>query len=154
MVDMIRALYHHMVWADTQMLGAVRAHAAAAEDEEMRRTLHHIVGVQRFFLSQLLHRGFDIESEKLVPGDHDAMEWIFRETHAEQLAYIDSVDAAALLPVMESGPFAEIRPTAGEMMMQVVMHSQHHRGQCASRLRVLGGSPPTLDFIIWLKDRP
>jgi uncharacterized damage-inducible protein DinB len=38
--------------------------------------------------------------------------------------------------------------------MQVVMHSQSHRGQCASRLRAAGGQPPTLDFIVWLKDRP
>lgn len=36
----------------------------------------------------------------------------------------------------------------------VVMHSQHHRGQCAARPRALGGEPPTVDFIIWLKNRP
>jgi uncharacterized damage-inducible protein DinB len=154
MLEMIRALYHHMAWADMQMLAAIGAHPAAAEDEEMRRTLHHIVGVQRFFLSQLQNRGFDLETEKLVPSTHEAMERLFRETHAQELTYIDSVDAAALLPVMESGPFANIRPTAGEMMIQAVMHSQHHRGQCASRLRVLGGKAPTVDFILWLKDRP
>jgi hypothetical protein len=38
--------------------------------------------------------------------------------------------------------------------MQVVMHSQSHRGQCASRSREPGGKPPMTDFIIWLRTRP
>jgi uncharacterized damage-inducible protein DinB len=154
MLDMIRALYHHMAWADTQMLAAVGVHAPAAEDEELRRTLHHIVGVQRFFLSRFLKRGFDVESETRIPSSMASLELLFRETHAEELAYIDTVDASALTPVVELAPLQGIRPTGGELMMQVVMHSQHHRGQVASRLRVLGGTPPTVDFILWLKDRP
>jgi uncharacterized damage-inducible protein DinB len=154
MLEMIRALYHHMAWADAQVLGAVAAYPAASEDEELRRMLHHIVVVQRFFLSQLQPRAFDYEKEKLAPATQDGMARLFRETHADELAYIDSVGADALLPVMETGHFATIRPTVGEMMMQVVMHSQHHRGQVASRLRELGGAPPTVDFILWVRDRP
>jgi uncharacterized damage-inducible protein DinB len=34
------------------------------------------------------------------------------------------------------------------------MHSHGHRAQCATRLRLLGGTPPAMDFILWLKDRP
>jgi len=39
--------------------------------------------------------------------------------------------------------------------MQAVMHSQWHRGQNATRLRELGGEPPTLDLIVWIaNNRP
>ena len=38
--------------------------------------------------------------------------------------------------------------------LQVCLHSQGHRSQCASRLRALGGQPPVTDFIVWLTDRP
>jgi uncharacterized damage-inducible protein DinB len=35
------------------------------------------------------------------------------------------------------------------------MHSHYHRGQNATRLRELGGTPPTTDYIVWLwKGRP
>ena len=35
------------------------------------------------------------------------------------------------------------------------MHSQHHRAQNATRLRELGGKPPTTDLIVWYwKGRP
>jgi uncharacterized damage-inducible protein DinB len=35
-------------------------------------------------------------------------------------------------------------------LTQAAMHSHYHRGQNATRLRDLGGVPPTTDFIIWL----
>jgi uncharacterized damage-inducible protein DinB len=40
--------------------------------------------------------------------------------------------------------------TLGESVLQVVLHTQHHRGQVAARLREAGGEPPTVDFIVWL----
>ena len=45
--------------------------------------------------------------------------------------------------------------TVAEALTQAVLHSQWHRGQNATRLRELGGEPPTLDLIIWYaNDRP
>ena len=38
-----------------------------------------------------------------------------------------------------------------DLLMQVAMHSQNHRGQCLTRLRELGGKPPTVDFIVYRK---
>ena len=40
--------------------------------------------------------------------------------------------------------------TLGESMLQVFLHTQHHRGQVCMRLRELGVVPPTVDFILWL----
>ena len=60
MLEMIRALYRHMAWADSQILSAMRPVPAAAADTELSRALHHIVGVQRFFLSGFLNRPFDV----------------------------------------------------------------------------------------------
>ena len=35
------------------------------------------------------------------------------------------------------------------------MHSQHHRGQCMTRLKDFGGEPKNVDWIIWLwKQKP
>jgi uncharacterized damage-inducible protein DinB len=45
--------------------------------------------------------------------------------------------------------------TIAEALTQAAMHSHYHRGQNATRLRELGGSPPTTDYIVWLwKGRP
>lgn len=37
-------------------------------------------------------------------------------------------------------------------LTQAAMHTHYHRGQNATRLRELGGIPPTTDFIVWLRD--
>jgi uncharacterized damage-inducible protein DinB len=45
--------------------------------------------------------------------------------------------------------------TVAEALVQVAMHSQHHRGQCMTRLKDFGGEPKNVDWIIWLwKQKP
>jgi uncharacterized damage-inducible protein DinB len=57
-----------------------------------------------------------------------------------------------LIPWLKDSPFTV---TLAQALVQVTMHSQYHRGQNATRLRELGGKPPTTDFVLWLlKGRP
>ena len=45
--------------------------------------------------------------------------------------------------------------TIAEALVQVAMHSQHHRGQLMTRLKDFGGEPRNVDWIIWLwKGKP
>ena len=45
--------------------------------------------------------------------------------------------------------------TVGEALVQVAMHTQHHRGQVMTRLKQSGGKPHNVDYLIWLwKGRP
>lgn len=154
MLDTIRDLFRHQAWADTAILAAVRKQDGAAEDAALRRTLHHIVLVQRVFLSVFLGRAFDLEAELRSPASFDALEALFREAHREELAFVDALDDAGLARTVPLPWIEGLRPSVEQALMQVVMHSQSHRGQCAAALRALGGEPPMTDFIIWLKDRP
>src|SRR5271157_5467961 len=54
MIEMIQSLFHHQEWADTTLLRAAQAHVEAENDSQLRSTLHHIVTVQRAFLSRFL----------------------------------------------------------------------------------------------------
>lgn len=136
------------------MLAAVRACPAALDDEKIRHTLHHIIMVQRAFLSIFLKEPFDIAAESKPPESFDALVARFRDTQPQELAFVRSLDEAALQRIIETAWIPGAKLTLPQTLMQVVMHSQAHRGQCASRLRAAGGQPPTLDFILWLKDRP
>lgn len=153
-LPLLAELFDHQAWADAALLEAVRACPAARDDEKMRHTLHHIVMVQRAFLSIFLKRPFDMAAESKQPESLDALVARFRETHPEELAFVKQVDEAALARPIETPRFPGAKLTHAQAMMQVVMHSQSHRGQCAVRLREAGGQPPTLDYILWLKDRP
>jgi uncharacterized damage-inducible protein DinB len=154
MLPLMGDLFEHQAWADASMLDAVRNHAPAGDDAKLRETLHHIVMVQRAFLSIFLKRPFDMAAELQPPESLDALVARFRDTHPEELAFVKSLDEPSLARVIETPWIPGAKLTLAQAMTQVVMHGQWHRGQCASRLRAAGGQPPTLDFIVWLKDRP
>jgi uncharacterized damage-inducible protein DinB len=147
-------LFEHQAWADAMMLAAVGACPAAGDDEKLRHTLHHIVMVQRLFLSIFLKQPFDMATEAKQPESMDALVARFRATHGEEIAFVKNLDEAALAGIIDMPWVPGAKLTLAQALLQVVMHSQSHRGQCASRLRAAGDQPPTLDFILWLKDRP
>ncbi len=147
MLSMIRSLFRHQAWADRAILDAARAHAGACQDEALRTTLHHMLVTQRFFLALFLGRAFDLEEELRAPASLDALAARFRETHCAEIAFVEEMDEGELSREREI-PHLRVRRTTADCLVQVVMHSQHHRGQCASRLRALGAAPPATDFIL------
>ena len=154
MLPMLQLLFNHQAWADAVMLDTVAKHNPTFDDEILRKTLHHIAVVQRAFLSLFLERPFDIQKELAVPASGGDFISLSRQTHAEAITFVNGVEEARLSRAIDVPWFPGLRISLGEAMMQVVIHSQSHRGQCALRLRTLGTEPPITDFIVWLKDRP
>jgi uncharacterized damage-inducible protein DinB len=154
MIPLLQSLAAHLAWADAAMWTAIRGHSPAASDDALRRLLHHIVTAQRAFLSLFRARSFDMERELRVPETLDALAPTFRETQADLLDFTASLDEAALARVIDMPWIPGSRPTVAEALMQVVLHSQNHRSQCGARLRELGGTPPSSDYILWLLTRP
>ena len=153
MIQTIQSLFEHQQWADTKLLSAVSAHEPAASDSQMRSTLHHIAGVQRVFLSIVQGREVDVAAMQQVPETLAEIEELFRATHGEWKAFvagmtIDELGRRVVLP-----RFGDFPLNVEQVLLQVVMHSQNHRGQCLTRLRELGKKPPTLDYILWVKER-
>jgi uncharacterized damage-inducible protein DinB len=119
----------------------------------MRRVLHHIVLVQRAYRAILEDRPFDWEKEAPAPATFDELDALFRATHAEAIAAVGALEESELARTVEMRLIPGLRFSMAEGLMQVVMHSQSHRGQCATRLRILGGKAPMTDFILWVKER-
>ncbi len=65
----------------------------------------------------------------------------------------EKLDQIANMPWAErlSAQFGTVHDsTVAETLMQVPLHSTNHRGQVLTKLREMGGKPPTLDFIAWV----
>jgi uncharacterized damage-inducible protein DinB len=152
-INLLASLISHQAWADATLLTAVQSHPNSLHDEHMFKTLHHIVMVQRLYPARILNRPFDKEKESQRRESFDQLVQLYRATHEELLAFVTNLTESDLerrfeLPVLKS------QPTIAEGLTQIVMHSQNHRGQCLTRLRENGAKPPTLDYILWAKDRP
>jgi uncharacterized damage-inducible protein DinB len=154
MKAMIEDLIRHKWWADAALLTAVRGCESACKDEELRRLLHHILVANRHWLMLTLAKPFDRQVEGVVPDSLDALFARFRETQAEEMLWLAGSGASDLDRTLETPALPGQKIPVAEAMLHVILHSQGHRSQCASRLRLLGGNPPMTDYVLWTKDRP
>jgi uncharacterized damage-inducible protein DinB len=151
MIPMIQSLFAHQAWADTAILKTVREQDGAFADEVIRKWLHHIVTVQRFFLSRFTGTPFDMQAAQQAPATIEEMEQLFDEAHRAGAEYTGRLEEAELNRSIDFPRAPEFHPAIRDALMQVVMHSEHHRAQCAMRLRALGGKPPITDYIFWVR---
>lgn len=154
MLAMLHDLVQHKAYANASLLNAIREHEIAAQDQQLRKLLHHIILADLYWLFLILGIPSAEEEEGGIPASLEAITARYRETHAREWEWISRLQQADLARHVET-PFIPGRTfSIGQAVMQVCMHTHGHRTQCAARLRLLGGSPPATDFILWLKDRP
>jgi uncharacterized damage-inducible protein DinB len=153
MLAMIHDLVSHKWYANAALLGALLANQPAAQDEELRKLLHHILIANRYWLFLILEKEFAPE-EGRIPGTMDELIGKYRETEILELEWLSRCSESDMDRLVQTPFLSGQSFSIAQAVMQVCMHSLGHRAQCAARLRSLGGTPPTTDFILWLKDRP
>jgi uncharacterized damage-inducible protein DinB len=151
-------LARHMEWADAVVWRAVLQSEAALADRRVLILLYHVHVVQRAFVA--VWRGetphFPDPSEFPNPR---SLARFGREGHEQIQDFLGNASLETLarevrLPWAEEIAATRTRevthPTLKQTVMQVFMHSTHHRGQINARVRELGGEPPLTDFIAWI----
>jgi uncharacterized damage-inducible protein DinB len=154
MIDILKDLIRHNAYANASLLRAIRQHQPAAEDADLRKLLHHINVANRHWFLLVLGEPFAVEHESPVPEFLEAVTDQYRETCDRELDWVSLIQEADLNRLLESAFLPGLTVSVGEAMIQVCTHSTAHRAECAMKLRELGGKAPSMDFILWLKERP
>jgi len=141
MVDLLRKLLDHQAWADRRLAEAVADCPDTANDPEIAGLLAHINMVQRFFLCTL-------EGREFVEADAEPQEAI----HAALRHYAERLTEGELARQVAPAFFNGATFSVADLLTQMTLHSQNHRGQGLMLLRKKGGHAPVLDYIIWRKD--
>ena len=158
MNDWLNDLYPHQAWADAEHWRAIGAVPAARDDQAIRQRLYHLHFVQHAFLWTVGDRAQPFRMMK--PEDFPTFESLqayAREFHEQAPSVVRSLNPTRLAEKVAIVWFDDppLSITIAEALTQAAMHSHYHRGQNATRLRELGGTPPTTDYIFWLwKGRP
>ena len=150
-----RSLLLHMEWADALVWQSVLN--APRPDDSIPERLHHFHCTQWAYLQVLQGRPLDVPDRGAFPDSRSLGLWA-RRFYRELPAYRDSLDEAKLSRRVEFPWAARVAErlgnpgpaTAGESILQLVLHTTYHRGQVATRLRECGGEPPLTDFIAWI----
>jgi uncharacterized damage-inducible protein DinB len=155
MISFLRELMAHAEWANAVFFHAW-GKSPARDHEEMRRRVGHIIGVQQGFLSVLREENPGGPPSG-PPPSFDDLKTRAVSCHAglRELAATlepESIARSVRIPWFPDPPCVI---SVAEALVQVAMHSQHHRGQCMTRLKDFGGEPKNVDWIIWLwKQKP
>ena len=148
-----RDLIAHKGFADAQLLCTIHQHHAASTDPALRALLHHMLVSNRFWLLTIVGEPFAVDVETLIPGSLAPLIDACRITHDREMAWLATATDADLARTLEGALIPGGRCLVAEALLQVGLHSQGHRAQCAKLLRALGGTPPATDFIVWRIDR-
>lgn len=160
--EVLRAHLDYTVWASRRLLEATES----LSDAELRRdfgsatksvigTLVHVFGADRIWLGRV--RGAAPEGmpapefydlSVLRPAwqtvDNGWREWAGALGDAQFLQEISYRD-------LKGSPW---RTPLWQIVLHVVNHGTHHRGQAAGFLRAMGHPPPPLDLIAWYRTPP
>jgi uncharacterized damage-inducible protein DinB len=155
MQNLVRDLMAHAEWANAVFFHAWGG-SPARDHEEMRRRVAHIIGVQQGFLS-VLHGEAPGGPSGGPPPSFEDLKARAQSSHGGLRDFAATLEPETLARTIRI-PWFPDPPcviTVAEAMVQVAMHTQHHRGQCMTRLKDFGGEPKNVDWIIWLwKQKP
>jgi uncharacterized damage-inducible protein DinB len=159
MTDDLQSLFHYLRWADNRLIDACRKLDGEQYRSEpapgwpsLRATVVHIADGGAIWLSRVTvgENPAVRLSEMDVPSVEDVAR-ILSSVHDGFDQFVAALPAEKL-----AGPFT-YRNLRGEeatlplwvVLRHVVNHATYHRGQAASKLRLLGAEPPVTDLSQW-----
>jgi uncharacterized damage-inducible protein DinB len=149
MLTTIRRLWDHLAWADDRLLTALEA--CPAPPEEALREYAHILGACEVWLSRL--EGRPATTPVWPQMDLEHMRRFAGEMHAAYARYFAALEPDPLArEVAYTTTDGRSFSTATEdILLQVALHAQYHRGKVNHILRAAGLAPAAADFILFAR---
>lgn len=145
-VEFYRDFFSYDHWCNRRVLESI---AATAANERPLRFLAHIVGAQDVWMARLIGVDGPAGSWPELTLDECA-------ARVEELGRIWSeylTDRLDLSRVVEYRTFAGVPciTAVGDILTHVNNHSTYHRGQIATAVKELGGTPAATDFVAYVR---
>jgi len=154
MLGPLKDLLHHQAWADATFFWAWGA-SGALEDVDLRTRTDHMVSTQEAFL-QVLKGDVVVHPDHPLPA-FQVLKARCEASHQVLRALGRGLDEASLSRTVRV-PWFPDPPcviSVSDVLLQLCLHTQHHRGQNMARLKALGALAKNVDYIIWLwKQKP
>lgn len=142
-------LLDHLEWAHRRTLAAVRD----GESGEALRLLSHVLAAERVWLRRL--ESGESSGLKIWPDlSHRECADLLAENVARLGRLVRSSSERDLQREVtyRNSEGREFRTPVGEILLHVLLHGAHHRGQIALRLRDAGEEPVNIDLITFVRD--
>lgn len=158
--DLLRTHIDYSAWASRRLVDAASRLSPAelsrdfqTADRSILGTLVHLYAADRLWLSRLNggpHPGFVTDADRhlaVLENDWPALyqrwkDWARGITPESAVASVSYND-------MRGNPWSQ---ALWQLILHVVNHGTHHRGQVSGFLRSLGHPPPPLDLVVYYRE--
>ena len=150
-IGLVRRLCEHCAWADELLLGAL---AAANPPPLAWREYAHVLGAESVWLDRLLGRRqrYAVWPE-LSPAEATSLAASLRGEYADYVARLTADTLDERVPYVNSAGQSFETPVS-DMLLQVFLHGQYHRGKVNLMLRQGSLPPVPTDYITWARGVP
>ncbi|GIP26272.1 hypothetical protein J23TS9_14020 [Paenibacillus sp. J23TS9] len=147
----IKRMMDHLYWADGRILDALEE--SATKNKDLLKLVRHVAVAERVWLSRLQGKGSALYSLWEETEDLTAIRTMFDENAEQYRVYIEGLKESGLDEMVDyanqSGdPF---RSSVRDILSQVLLHGQYHRGQINRALRIESAEPIQVDYITFAR---
>ncbi len=152
MLDRIRRLWEHAVWADTRLLEALGQ--TDNVPAEALREYAHVLGSEALWLARLEQR--PPQAAVWPAASFAQVQELLKQTHAGYMAYLSTLDGADLdrMVTYTNSTGQTFTTSVGDILLHVALHGQYHRGKVNLLLRQSACVPVPTDYIAFVKAPP
>jgi uncharacterized damage-inducible protein DinB len=141
--------YDHTV--NTQLLGILKK--TTNPSDRTRQLFSHILTAQKVWMMRLKNE--NLTGVEIWPDlSWDECRILLEKNWKTYQEYLDNISDDHLEKVLthKTSKGKIYHTPRRDILMQVIIHGGHHRGQIAKELRALNVKPPNTDYIAYLRD--
>ncbi|MEK3735226.1 MULTISPECIES: DinB family protein [Paenibacillus] len=147
----IQCMMEHMYWADGRILEALEE--SGTKDKDLLKLVRHVAVAEQVWLSRLQGKG----SMQYVLWEEAAnlteIRTMFEDNAKQYRVYMEGLKESELDEMVDytnqSGvPF---QTSVRDILLQVLLHGQYHRGQINRALRLESAEPVQIDYITFAR---
>ncbi|MEK3795239.1 DinB family protein [Paenibacillus sp. FSL R7-0204] len=147
----ILRMMDHLYWADGRILDALEA--SHTKDAELLKLVRHVAVAEQVWLSRL--QGKDSTQYALWEEAEDltAIRRMFEANAKEYRSYTGKLEESALDQMISynSQNGRSFQTSIRDILLQVLLHGQYHRGQINRALRMEGAESAPVDYITFVR---
>ncbi|MBD2865359.1 DinB family protein [Paenibacillus oceani] len=147
----IKCMMDHLYWANARILDALEE--SETKNKDLLKLVRHVAVAERVWLSRLQGKGNAAYSLWEQAEDLAAIRTMFEGNAELYRVYIEGLEESGLDEMIDyanqSGvPF---RTSVRDILSQVLLHGQYHRGQINRALRNESAEPAQIDYITFAR---
>lgn len=147
----IKCMMDHMYWADGRILDALVQ--SKTKNKELLKLVRHVAVAERVWLSRLQGKAstqFSLweEAEDLAP-----IRTMFEDNASDYRFYIEGLEESELDEMVNYASMGGVTFSTAvrDILSQVLLHGQYHRGQINRALRTESAEPVQVDYITFAR---